>query len=68
MSAVPRIVYNTSGAAIWLMMPVVFGAIVSVLTFFIVNWIEWGRGIEPAPSAYLSDEEVARKIAEEAAR
>lgn len=56
-----------SGAAIWLMMPVVFGAIVSVLTFFIVNWIEWGRGVEPAPSAYLSDEEVARKIAEEAA-
>lgn len=57
-----------SGAAIFLMMPVVFGAIVSVLTFFIVNWIEWGRGVEPAPSAYLSDEEVARKIAEESAR
>lgn len=54
-----------NGATILLMMPVVFGAIVSVLTFFIINWIEWGKGVEPAPSAFLSDEEVARKIAEE---
>ena len=56
-----------NGAAILLMMPVVFGAIVSVLTFFIINWIEWGKGVEPAPSAFLSDEEVQKKIAEESA-
>lgn len=55
------------GATILLMMPVVFGSLVSVITFFLVNWIEWGRGVKPAPSAYLSDEEVAKKIAEESA-
>ena len=49
------------------MMPVVFGSLVSVITFFLVNWIEWGRGVKPAPSAYLSDEEVAKKISEESA-
>ena len=54
-----------NGATILLMMPVVFGAIVSVLTFYIINWIEWKKGVEPAPSAFLSDEEVAKKIAEE---
>ena len=55
------------GATILLMMPVVFGSLVSVITFFLVNWIEWGRGVKPAPSAYLSDEEVAKKISEESA-
>lgn len=54
-----------NGATILLMMPVVFGAIISVLTFFIINWIEWGKGVEPAPSAFLTDEEVAKKIEEE---
>lgn len=33
-------------------LPVVFGCAVSVIVFFIVNLIEWGRGVEPAPSAY----------------
>ena len=47
------------------MLPVVFGCLVSAITFFVVYWIEKARGVEPAPSAYLSDEEVARKIAEE---
>ena len=47
------------GATIFYLMPVVFGSLVSVITFFIVNWIEWGRGVAPAPSAYL-DEEVAK--------
>lgn len=52
----------------WLfLMPVVAGCLVSALSFFVVNWIEWGKGVAPAPSAYLSDEEVARKIAEESA-
>ena len=33
-------------------LPVVFGCVVSALTFYIVNLIEWGRGVEAAPSAY----------------
>jgi len=49
------------------LMPVVAGCLVSTISFFVVNWIEWGRGVAPAPSAYLTDEEVARKIAEESA-
>ena len=55
-----------NGAAILLMMPVVFGSLVSVITFFVVNWIEWARGVEPAPSAYLSAEEEAAVLAKEA--
>ena len=52
----------------WLfLMPVVAGCLVSAVSFFVVHWIEWGKGVAPAPSAYLSDEEVARKIAEESA-
>ena len=53
------------GNTVLLMLPVVFGCLVSALTFFVVNWIEWARGVEPAPSAYLSEEEVAKKVAEE---
>ena len=48
------------------MMPVVFGCLVSVITFFVVNWIEWARGVEPAPSAYLTAEEEAAVLAKEA--
>ena len=56
------------GGGTWMfLMPVVAGCLVSTISFFVVNWIEWGRGVAPAPSAYLSDEEVARKIAEESA-
>lgn len=40
-------------------LPVVFGCGVGVLTFYLVNWIEWGMGKEAAPSAYLSDAEAA---------
>ena len=47
-------------------MPVVFGCLISVITFFVVNWIEWARGVEPAPSAYLSAEEEAAVLAKEA--
>ncbi len=54
-----------NGSPVWLMLPVVFGCLVSVITFYVVNWIEWGRGVKPAPSAYLSDAEVAKRIAEE---
>lgn len=34
-------------------LPVVFGCAVSVVVFFVVNAIEWGRGVKPAPSAYV---------------
>ena len=57
----------TNGGTLFGLMPVVFGCLVSVIIFFLVNAIEWKMGKEPAPSAYLSDEEVARKIAEESA-
>lgn len=54
------------GGGTWMfLMPVVAGCLVSTISFFVVNWIEWGRGVAPAPSAYLSDEELAKKIAEE---
>lgn len=36
-------------------LPVVFGCFVSVVVFFVVNAIEWSRGVEPAPSAYLDE-------------
>ena len=42
-------------------LPVVFGCAVGALTFFVVNLIEWKKGVEPAPSAFLSEEE-ARKL------
>ena len=56
------------GGGTWMfLMPVVAGCLVSTVSFYVVNWIEWARGVEPAPSAYLSDEEVTKKIAEETA-
>ena len=56
----------SNGGTLWFMMPVVFGCLVSVITFFVVNWIEWARGVEPAPSAYLTPEEEAAVLAKEA--
>jgi SSS family solute:Na+ symporter len=45
-----------SGGGFYLgILPVVFGCAVSVVTFFIVNLIEWKLGVEPAPSAYLKE-------------
>ena len=42
-----------SGEGFYLgIIPSVFGAAVGVLTFFIVNAIEWKKGISPAPDAY----------------
>lgn len=55
-----------NGATILYMMPVVFGCLVSVITFFVVNWIEWARGVEPAPSAYLTPEEEKALLEKEA--
>lgn len=46
----------TDGGTMWLMMPVVFGSLVSIITFFLVNLIEWKRGVPAAPSAYAVEE------------
>ena len=43
-------------------LPVVFGCGVGVITFFLVNLIEWKRGVAPAPSAYLSEKEVEQLV------
>ena len=37
-------------------LPVVFGCFIGVITFFVVNWIEWKKGVKPAPSAYAEAE------------
>ena len=42
----------SNGGTLWFMMPVVFGSLVSVITFYVVNLIEWKRGVPAAPSAY----------------
>ena len=67
------IITGTAGFLLWnafgnsvILMPVVFGCLVSVITFFVVNWIDWARGVEPAPSAYLTAEEEAAVLAKEA--
>ena len=46
-------------------LPVVFGCAVGTVTFFLVNAIEWHMGVEPAPSAFLTEEERRRVEAEE---
>ncbi|MBP5162686.1 MAG: sodium:solute symporter family protein [Spirochaetales bacterium] len=46
-------ILSTKGVAITAyLMPVVFGCLVSVITFNIVNGVEWSKGVAPAPSAY----------------
>ncbi len=46
-------ILSTKGVAITAyLMPVVFGCLVSVITFYIVNAIEWKKGVPAAPSAY----------------
>lgn len=74
-SGLISIITGTIGFIVWqilgngntylYLMPVVFGCLVSVITFYVVNAIEWSKGVAPAPSAFLSDAEVAKKIAEE---
>ena len=46
----------SNGGTLWFMMPVVFGSLVSVITFYVVNLIEWKRGVPAAPSAYTVEE------------
>ena len=36
-------------------LPVVFGCAIGVVTFFLVNWIEWKKGVKAAPSAYVAE-------------
>ena len=55
----------SGGATLAFMMPVVFGCLVSALTFLAVNLVEWHLGVEPAPSAYLTKEQEAAELAEE---
>ena len=44
------------GGTLFFMMPVVFGSLVSVITFCVVNLIERSRGVPAAPSAYVVEE------------
>ena len=69
-SGIISIIAGTIGVVVWQilsggsfylgLLPVVFGCAVGTLAFFITNWIGWAKGIKPAPSAYLSDEEMAK--------
>lgn len=71
------IIAGTIGVVVWQILgkgnfylgilPVVFGCACSVIVFFIVNAIEHNNGVEDAPSAYLTDEEV-KKLQEEEER
>lgn len=47
--------YLSGGGFKFGILPVVFGCAVSVAVFFLVNAIEWSRGVEPAPSAYMDE-------------
>lgn len=47
--------YLSGGGFKFGILPVVFGCVVSVAVFFLVNAIEWSRGVEPAPSAYTDE-------------
>ncbi len=71
-SGIISIVTGTIGVIVWQILsggdfylgilPVVFGCGVGVITFFLVNLIEWKRGVAPAPSAYLSEKEVEQLV------
>lgn len=39
----------------WGILPVVFGCAVSALAFFVVNLVEWKKGVPAAPSAYAEE-------------
>ena len=68
-SGIVSIFAGTVGVIVWQILsggdfylgilPVVFGCGVGVIAFFLVNLIEWKKGVAPAPTAYLSDSEVA---------
>ncbi|OQB22762.1 MAG: Sodium/proline symporter [Firmicutes bacterium ADurb.Bin182] len=64
-SGIFSIITGTVGVVIWQILsgggfylgilPVVFGCAVGVVTFFLVNLIEWKLGVKPAPSAYIEE-------------
>lgn len=66
-SGIISIIAGTAGVVFWQILskgdfymgilPVVFGCVVGVAVFFIVNLIGWKMGIGPAPSAYPQKEE-----------
>lgn len=68
-SGVVSLVAGTVGFIFWQILsggdfkfgilPVVFGCAVSVVAFFLVNAIEWKRGVAPAPSAYEEEKQDA---------
>ena len=59
------IITGTIGVVVWQILsgggfylgvlPVVFGCGVGTITFFLVNIIEWKKGVEAAPSAYIGE-------------
>ena len=65
-SGILSIIFGTIGVVFWQILsgggfylgilPVVFGCFCSAMMFYIVNWIEWRRGIAPAPSPYISSD------------
>ena len=69
------IITGTIGVIVWQILsggdfylgvlPVVFGCAVGTVTFFIVNAIEWKLGVEPAPSAFLSENDRKKVEAKE---
>ncbi|NLH01553.1 MAG: sodium:solute symporter family protein [Clostridiales bacterium] len=64
-SGIISIIVGTIGVVYWQILsgggfylgvlPVVFGCACGTAAFFLVNWIEWKRGIAPAPSPFLSE-------------
>ena len=65
-SGILSIIFGTIGVVFWQILsgggfylgilPVVFGCFCSAMMFYIVNWIEWRRGIAPAPSPYIGSD------------
>ncbi len=47
--------YLSGGGFKFGILPMVFGCAVSVIAFFLVNAVEWKRGVQPAPSAYIDE-------------
>ena len=64
-SGVISIITGTVGFIFWQILskgdfyfgilPVVFGCAIGALTFFLVNAIEWKRGVAAAPSPYVDE-------------
>ncbi|PKM72549.1 MAG: sodium:solute symporter [Firmicutes bacterium HGW-Firmicutes-16] len=65
-SGIVSIIIGTIGVVYWQILsggsfylgilPIVFGSACGVAAFYLINWIEWKRGIAPAPSPYLGSD------------